>query len=232
MILNHVIGVRFPVAVPYNMIHFDIVTIFPEVISAYINSSIVKRAQEKGIVKINVHNLRNWATDKHRSVDDTPYGGGPGMVMKVEPIFNCLKDLRKKNSVVMLTSPKGEKLVQSKLKELSEKKDAHYIVLCGHYEGFDQRVHDFLVDYEFSIGEYVLSGGELPALVFVDGITRLIPGVLGNEESLISETFNSDTPDFPQYTKPEEFNGWKVPDVLVGGNHRKIEEWRQASVTG
>ena len=214
------------------MIHFDIVTIFPEVISAYINSSIVKRAQEKGIVKINVHNLRNWATDKHRSVDDTPYGGGPGMVMKVEPIFNCLKDLRKKNSVVMLTSPKGEKLVQSKLKELSEKKDAHYIVLCGHYEGFDQRVHDFLVDYEFSIGEYVLSGGELPALVFVDGITRLIPGVLGNEESLISETFNSDTPDFPQYTKPEEFNGWKVPDVLVGGNHRKIEEWRQASVTG
>jgi len=214
------------------MIHFDIVTIFPEVISAYINSSIVKRAQEKGIVKINVHNLRNWATDKHRSVDDTPYGGGPGMVMKVEPIFNCLKDLRKKNSIVMLTSPKGEKLVQSKLKELSEKKDAHYIVLCGHYEGFDQRVHDFLVDYEFSIGEYVLSGGELPALVFVDGITRLIPGVLGNEESLISETFNSDTPDFPQYTKPEEFNGWKVPDVLVGGNHRKIEEWRQASVTG
>ena len=199
MILNHVIGVRFPVAVPYNMIHFDIVTIFPEVISAYINSSIVKRAQEKGIVKINVHNLRNWATDKHRSVDDTPYGGGPGMVMKVEPIFNCLKDLRKKNSVVMLTSPRGDKLVQSKLKELSEKKDAHYIVLCGHYEGFDQRVHDFLVDYEFSIGEYVLSGGELPALVFVDGITRLIPGVLGNEESLISETFNSDTPDFPQY---------------------------------
>ena len=213
------------------MITFDIITIFPEVISAYINSSIVKRAQEKGLIKINVHNLRDWATDKHRSVDDTPYGGGPGMVMKVEPIFNCLKDLRKENSIVMLTSPKGEKLVQSKLKELSKGKDAHYIILCGHNEGFDQRVHDSLVDYEFSIGEYVLSGGELPALVLVDGITRLIPGVLGNEESLVSETFNSDTPDFPQYTKPEDFNGWKVPDVLLGGHHKKIEEWRRASVS-
>ncbi len=209
------------------MIHFDIVTIFPEVITPYIESSIPKRAQEKGLVKIVVHNLRDWALDKHRSVDDTPYGGGPGMVMKVEPIFNCLKDLKKENSIVMLTSPKGEKLVQSKLKELSETKDAHYIILCGHYEGFDQRIHDYLIEYEFSIGEYVLSGGELPALVLVDGITRLIPGVLGNQESLVSETFNSDTPDFPQYTKPEEFNGWKVPDVLLGGHHKKIEEWRK-----
>jgi len=209
------------------MITFDIVTIFPEVITPYIESSIPKRAQEKGLVKIAVHNLRDWALDKHRSVDDTPYGGGPGMVMKVEPIFNCLKDLRKENSIVMLTSPKGEKLVQSKLKELSQSSDAHYIILCGHYEGFDQRIHEHLVDYEFSIGEYVLSGGELPALVLVDGITRLIPGVLGNDQSLISETFNTDTPDFPQYTKPEEFNGWRVPDVLLGGHHKKIEEWRK-----
>ncbi len=209
------------------MITFDIVTIFPEVITPYIESSIPKRAQDKGLVKITVYNLRDWALDKHRSIDDTPYGGGPGMVMKVEPIFNCLKDLRKENSIVMLTSPKGEKLVQSKLKELSQSKDAHYIILCGHYEGFDQRIHDYLVDYEFSIGEYVLSGGELPALVLVDGITRLIPGVLGNQDSLVSETFNSDTPDFPQYTKPEEFNGWKVPDVLLGGHHKKIEEWRR-----
>ncbi|MDY0097130.1 MAG: tRNA (guanosine(37)-N1)-methyltransferase TrmD, partial [Candidatus Dojkabacteria bacterium] len=199
----------------------------PEVITPYIESSIPKRAQEKGLVKIVVHNLRDWALDKHRSVDDTPYGGGPGMVMKVEPIFNCLKDLKKENSIVMLTSPKGEKLVQSKLKELSQSSDAHYIILCGHYEGFDQRIHDYLIEYEFSIGEYVLSGGELPALVLVDGITRLIPGVLGNQESLVSETFNSDTPDFPQYTKPEEFNGWKVPDVLLGGHHKKIEEWRK-----
>jgi len=209
------------------MIHFDIVTIFPEVISAYTNSSIIKRAQEKQLVKINIHNLRNWAKDKHKSVDDKPYGGGPGMLMKIEPIFNCLKDLKKENSIVILTSPKGEKLTQKKLKELSQDTNAHYIILCGHYEGFDQRIHDYLVDYEYSIGDYVLSGGELPALVLVDGITRLIPGVLGNEESLISETFNSDIPDYPQYTKPEEFNGWKVPDILLSGNHKEIKEWRE-----
>jgi len=209
------------------MIHFDIVTIFPEVISAYTNSSIIKRAQEKELVKINIHNLRNWAKDKHKSVDDKPYGGGPGMLMKIEPIFNCLKDLKKENSIVILTSPKGEKLTQKKLKELSQNTNAHYIILCGHYEGFDQRIHDYLVDYEYSIGDYVLSGGELPALVLVDGITRLIPGVLGNEESLVSETFNSDIPDYPQYTKPEEFNGWKVPDILLSGNHKEIKEWRE-----
>ena len=209
------------------MIKFEIVTIFPQVITPYLESSIPKRAQEKGLIEVNVHNLRDWATDKHRTVDDTPYGGGPGMVMKVEPIFNCLKDLKKENSIVILTSPKGEKLVQRKLKEFSEIQDAHYIILCGHYEGFDQRIHEHLVDYEFSIGEYVLSGGELPALVLIDGVTRLIPGVLGNEESLVSETFNTDTPDFPQYTKPEEFNNWKVPEVLLSGNHKKIEEWRK-----
>ena len=209
------------------MIHFDIVTIFPEVISAYTNSSIIKRAQEKELVKINIHNLRNWAKDKHKSVDDKPYGGGPGMLMKIEPIFNCLKDLKKENSIVILTSPKGERLTQKKLKELSQNTNAHYIILCGHYEGFDQRIHDYLADYEYSIGDYVLSGGELPALVLVDGITRLIPGVLGNEESLISETFNSDIPDYPQYTKPEEFNGWKVPDILLSGNHKEIKEWRE-----
>lgn len=208
------------------MIHFDIVTIFPEVISAYINSSIVKRAQEKELVKIDVHNLRNWALDKHRTVDDTPYGGGPGMLMKVEPVFNCLNDLRRENSIVMLTSAQGEELKQSKLEEYSKIKDAHYIVICGHYEGFDQRIHDFLVDYEFSIGGYVLSGGELPALVLVDGITRLIPGVLGNIHSLESETFNSDLSDYPQYTKPEEFNNWKVPKVLLSGNHKQIDKWR------
>jgi len=210
------------------MIHFDIVTIFPEVISAYTNSSIIKRAQEKELVKINIHNLRNWAKDKHKSVDDKPYGGGPGMLMKIEPIFNCLKDLKKENSIVILTSPKGERLTQKKLKELSQDTNAHYIILCGHYEGFDQRIHDYLVDYEYSIGDYVLSGGELPALVLIDGITRLIPGVLGNEESLVSETFNSDIPDYPQYTKPEEFNGWKVPDILLSGNHKEIKEWRES----
>ncbi len=209
------------------MIQFDILTIFPESIGAYINSSIVKRAQEKGLVQINVHDLRKWTEDKHHTVDDTPYGGGPGMVMKIEPVFNALKELKKENSKVLITTPKGEKLTQSKLAEFSNMENAHYIILCGHYEGFDQRIHDHLVDYEFSIGDYVLSGGELPALVLVDGIVRLIPGVLGNEYSLVSESFSNGVLDFPQYTKPSSFNNWDVPEVLLSGNHKQIEEWRK-----
>ncbi len=209
------------------MIKFDLITIFPESLKAYIDSSIVKRAQEKGLVEINVHNLRDWSNSKHKSVDDTPYGGGPGMVFMLEPIFNVLRDLKKEDTKVLLTSPKGKKLTQDTLYEFSKGNDSHYIVLCGHYEGFDQRVHDYLVDYEFSIGDYVLSGGELPALVLVDGITRLIPGVLGNEDSLGSESFTDGILDFPQYTKPSEFNGWKVPEVLLSGNHKEIENWRK-----
>lgn len=209
------------------MIQFDILTIFPESIEAYINSSIVKRAQEKGLVQINVHDLRKWTEDKHHTVDDTPYGGGPGMVMKIEPVFNALKELKKENSKVLITTPKGEQLTQTKLVEFSNTTDAHYIILCGHYEGFDQRIHDHLVDYEFSIGDYVLSGGELPALVLVDGIVRLIPGVLGNEYSLVSESFSNGVLDFPQYTKPSSFNNWDVPEVLLSGNHKQIEEWRK-----
>lgn len=209
------------------MIKFDLITIFPESLQAYLDTSILKRAQEKGLVEIKVHNLRNWSQNKHKSVDDTPYGGGPGMVFMVEPIFNAIKELRKENSKVFLTSPKGEKLTQSKITNLSKEQDAHYIILCGHYEGFDQRVHDNLVDYEFSIGDYVLSGGELPALVLVDGITRLIPGVLGNEQSLEKESFTDDVLDFPQYTKPAQFNGWNVPEVLLSGNHKNIQEWRE-----
>lgn len=209
------------------MIKFDILTIFPESVQPYINSSILKRAQEKELVEINVHNLRNWSTDKHNTVDDTPYGGGPGMVMKVEPVFNALKDLKQENTIVCMTTPKGETLSQNKLEQLSTDNNSHYIILCGHYEGFDQRIHEHLVDYEFSIGDYVLSGGELPALVLVDGVTRLIPGVLGNEESLLDESFNNNSLDYPQYTKPESFNNWNVPDVLLSGHHGKIKEWRE-----
>jgi len=207
---------------------FDIITIFPNVVQEYINTGILRIAQEKDIIDINVHNLRDWTNDKHKTVDDTPYGGGPGMVMKVEPIFNALKDLKKGNTKVLITTPKGEKLTQSKLEEFSKQTDTHYIIICGRYEGFDQRVHDHLIDYEFSIGDYVLSGGELPALVLVDGITRLIPGVLGNEGSLDSESFNNDMLDFPQYTKPEEFNNWKIPEVLKSGNHEEIKKWRES----
>lgn len=227
MILNHAIGVRFPVAVPITkMIKFDLITIFPESLQAYLDTSILKRAQEKGLVEIKVHNLRNWSQNKHKTVDDTPYGGGPGMVFMVEPIYHALKELKKENSKVFLTSPKGEKLTQNKLVQFSEQ-ETHYIIICGHYEGFDQRVHEHLVDYEFSIGDYVLSGGELPALVLVDGITRLIPGVLGNEQSLESESFTNDVLDYPQYTKPAQFNGWDVPEVLLSGNHKNIQEWRK-----
>lgn len=207
---------------------FDIITIFPNIVEEYINTGIIRIAKEKKLVEINIHDLRKWTDDKHKTVDDTPYGGGPGMVLKVEPIFKAIQELKKDNTKVLITTPKGEKLTQKKLEEFSKQENEHYIVLCGRYEGFDQRIHDYLVDYEFSIGDYVLSGGELPALVLIDGITRLIPGVLGNEESLDSETFNNDTVDFPQYTKPEEFNGWKIPEVLKSGNHEEIKKWRES----
>ncbi len=206
---------------------FDIITIFPEIVEEYINKGIVSIAREKGLVEINIHNLRDWTTDNHKTVDDTPCGGGPGMVLKVEPIYRAIQDLKKENTIVAITTPKGKKLVQSDLKEFSLKSDLHMIILCGRYEGFDQRIHDNLVDYEFSIGDYVLSGGELASLVLVDGVTRLLPGVLGNEESLSEESFNDGTTfDYPQYTRPIDFNGWKVPDVLISGNHQEIKKWR------
>ncbi len=209
------------------MFKFDIVTIFPKIIEEYINTGIVRIAREKDLVQIDVHDLRKWTDDNHKTVDDTPYGGGPGMIMKVEPIYKALKDLKKENTIVAITTPKGERLIQKKLVEFSRTDDLHMIILCGRYEGFDQRIHDHLVDYEFSVGEYILSGGELPALTLVDGIARLIPGVLGNEQSLDDETFNDDMLEYPQYTKPEVFNNWKVPEVLLSGNHKKIKDFRK-----
>ena len=209
------------------MFKFDIVTIFPKIIEEYINTGIVRIAREKGLIQIDVHDLRQWTDDNHKTVDDTPYGGGPGMIMKVEPIYKALKDLKKENTIVAITTPKGERLIQKKLVEFSRTDDLHMIILCGRYECFDQRIHDHLVDYEFSVGEYILSGGELPALTLVDGIARLIPGVLGNEQSLDDETFNDDMLEYPQYTKPEVFNNWKVPEVLLSGNHKKIKDFRK-----
>lgn len=209
---------------------FDIITIFPNIVEEYIKTGMVGIAKEKGLVEINVHNLRDWTTDNHKSVDDTPCGGGAGMIMKLEPIYKAIQDLKKENTIVAITTPKGKKLIQKELKDFSLKQDLHMIILCGRYEGFDQRIHDHLVDYEFSIGDYVLSGGELAALVLVDGITRLIPGVLGNEESLSEESFNDgETLDYPQYTRPIEFNGWKVPEVLLTGNHTEIKKWRDSN---
>lgn len=212
------------------MTKFDIITIFPEIIEEYINKGIVSIAKEKGVVEINVHNLRNWTTDSHKTVDDTPCGGGPGMIMKIEPIYAAIQELKREHTVVAITTPKGHKIEQKDFQNFSEKKDLHMIILCGRYEGFDQRIHDNLVDYEFSIGDYVLSGGELASLVLVDGITRLLPGVLGNEASLVEESFNDGaTLDYPQYTRPIDFNGWKIPDVLLSGDHKKIEKWRESN---
>lgn len=209
---------------------FDIVTIFPETIEEYIKVGVIGRALENGLVDIKVHNLRKWTTDKHHSVDDTPCGGGAGMIMKIEPVYKAIQELKKENTIVAITTPKGKKIVQKDFKDFSENKDLHMIILCGRYEGFDQRIHDHLIDYEFSVGDYVLSGGELPALILVDGITRLIPGVLGNEESLSDESFNDGaTLDYPQYTRPIDFNGWKVPDVLLTGNHEEIKKWRESN---
>ena len=202
----------------------DIITIFPAQVSSFTSEGIFRIAKDAGI-DIEVHDLRAWTKDKHRSVDDRPFGGGAGMVMKIEPIFKALKDMKKKDSLVLLTSPKGKTFNSKYAKSLSKKE--HIIIICGHYEGVDERVKKHLVDEEVSIGDYVLSGGELPALVMVDSLLRHVPGVLGNSESLKEESFESDMKsEYPQYTRPENFEDWKVPDVLLSGDHKKINEWR------
>lgn len=205
---------------------FDVITIFPDIIKPFVNESILKRAQSKGKVKIQVHDLRDYTDDKHRKVDDRPFGGGPGMVMTCQPIFDAVKKIKGRRKVkVILMSPGGVPLSQKISRRLAkEKKDI--ILLCGHYEGIDERVREKLVDETISIGDYVLTGGELPALVLVDSVTRLIPGVLGREESLIHESFENNLLDFPQYTRPANFRGAKVPNVLISGHHADIEKWR------
>jgi tRNA (guanine37-N1)-methyltransferase len=204
----------------------DILTLFPEMFAGPFDESIIKRAQEKSLVEINIHNLRDWAIDKHSTVDDKPYGGGPGMILRVDVIDKALKALKGKNTKVILTSAKGETFSQTKAKKLSKAK--HLIIIAGHYEGFDQRVYDHLVDEVLSIGNYVLTGGELPAMVITDTIVRLIPRVLGTKESLKEESHSKPGfIEYPQYTRPEDYKGWKVPEILLSGNHAKIEKWRQ-----
>jgi tRNA (guanine37-N1)-methyltransferase len=207
------------------MLKIDIITVFPNQITSFVTEGIFRIAQSKGLLDINIHNLRKWTDDVHKSVDAPPFGGGAGMVMMVEPIFKALKELKKEGSKVIVTTPRGEKLTQGKVKELS-KVDSHYIILCGHYEGFDERIHEHLADMEISVGDYVLSGGELPALILVDSMIRLIPGVLGNDQSLTDESFE-DGLEYPQYTRPAEFNGWSVPEILLSGHHANIKNWRK-----
>ena len=203
----------------------DILTLFPEMFEGFINTSIIKRAIEKEKVTINLINFRDYSPLNNKQVDDTPYGGGSGMILRCEPIFECLDSIDTSDAYIILLSPEGTKYKQSVAKRLLEHK--HLIIICGHYEGFDERIKT-RVDEVISIGDYILTGGEIPAMAITDSITRLIPGVITNK-SLLDESFNDSLLDYPTYTKPAEYCGLKVPDVLTSGNHQKINEYRATS---
>jgi len=206
----------------------NIVTLFPAMFKSVFAESILKRAQQFTSVEIKIHNLRDWALDKHKMVDDRPFGGGPGMVLKVDVLYRAIMDLKKQESEskVILLTPQGERYSQAKAEQFSKEKNL--ILIAGHYEGFDERIRDY-VDQEISIGDYVLTGGEIPAMVVVDSVVRLLPGVLGDENSAPTDSFSvsSKLLGCPQYTRPEKFDGKKVPPILLSGNHGKIKEWRQ-----
>jgi tRNA (guanine37-N1)-methyltransferase len=206
--------------------HIDIITCLPRLIESPFNDSILKRAQAKGIVEVNIIDLRQYAADRHKSVDDYAYGGGAGMVMMIEPIDRCLTALKAQRSYddIIYMSPDGERLTQPLANELSLKKNL--VLLCGHYKGVDERVREHLVTREISIGDYVLSGGELAAAVVADAVVRLIPGVLSDETSALSDSFQDDLLAPPVYTRPAEYHGWKVPEVLLSGHEAKIEQWK------
>lgn len=207
----------------------EIVTLFPEICRAPLSESMMKRAQEKGLLELHIHNLRDWTTERHHVVDDAPFGGGQGMVMKPEPIFAAVEDLKSKienlESKIVLMSPAGRRLDQELAKQLSQK--PYLIIISGHYEGVDHRVIDHLVDLEISIGDYVLTNGAIAAVVLVDTIVRLLPGALGHEQSAADDSFSNGLLETPQYTRPAEFRGWKVPEVLLSGNHAEIAKWRK-----
>jgi tRNA (guanine37-N1)-methyltransferase len=207
----------------------DILTLFPEICRAPLSESIMKRAQENKIVDLRIHNLRDWATDKHHIVDDAPFGGGQGMVMKPEPIFAAAEDLRNETSKILLMSPTGRRFDQSLAAELA--RESHLLIICGHYEGIDHRVVEQLVDLEISIGDYVLTNGAIAAVVIADAIVRLLPGALGHEQSATDDSFSGGLLEGPQYTRPADFRGWKVPDVLLSGNHAEIAKWRKDQAT-
>lgn len=203
----------------------DILTLFPRMFEGVLGESIIKRARKKGKVDIRVHNLRDWTDDKHGKVDDKPFGGGPGMVIKPQPLFDSVLDLKKRSSKVILMTPQGKTLDQPVAKRLSAYK--HIIIVCGHYEGIDERFRKKLVTDEISLGDFVLTGGEIPAMALVDTLVRLVPGVVGDKDSLEFESFASGLLEYPQYTRPAEFRGLKVPEVLLSGDHNKIDLWRR-----
>lgn len=206
---------------------FNIMTLFPGIISAYINESIIKNAIENKIIQVNIYNIRDYSQNKHKKVDDYPYGGGGGMLMTPQPIYDCYMDIKKhnKNTKLLFFSPKGRTLNNNMSYEYA--KLDNITLLCGHYEGIDQRIVDMIVDEEISIGDYVLTGGELASLVFLDSVSRKISGVLSSSENVSDESFENNLLEYPQYTRPYDFMGLKVPDVLISGNHKKIDEWRK-----
>ncbi|MBW5444600.1 tRNA (guanosine(37)-N1)-methyltransferase TrmD [Cohnella sp. CFH 77786] len=208
----------------------DVLTLFPEMFEGVFGSSILGKARDRGLVSLSTLNFREFSTNKHHTVDDTPYGGGGGMVLKPEPIFGAVEHLLEQGGGgreprVILMCPQGETFSQRKAAELSE--ESHLIFICGHYEGYDERIRQYLVTDELSIGDYVLTGGELPAMVVIDSVVRLLPGVLGNERSAVADSFSDGLLEYPQYTRPPEFRGWSVPDVLLSGHHAEIEKWRR-----
>jgi tRNA (guanine37-N1)-methyltransferase len=209
------------------MIRFDILSVFPEMFESPFNCSILKRARDKGLVEIHLHNIRDYATDKHRMTDDAPYGGGGGMVMKVEPIDRALSSIvpLRDNTPIVLLTPQGETFNQKMAEEMSAY--SRIVLICGHYEGVDERVRTNLVDREISVGDFILTGGELSAMIIVDAVSRLVPGILGNCESASFDSFSTGLLEYPHYTRPGSYRGWHVPDVLLSGNHKEIEAWRR-----
>lgn len=204
----------------------DIITVLPEMLDGPINTSILKRAQDRGLVEFGVHNLRDYTLDKHNRVDDYPYGGEAGMVLQIEPIDRCISALKAKRDYdeVIFTTPDGEQFVQGTANELSLKQNI--IILCGHYKGVDYRVREHLITREISIGDFVLTGGELAAAIIADAVVRIIPGVIGDEQSALSDSFQDNLLAPPVYSRPAEYKGWRVPDILLSGHERKIAEWR------
>lgn len=206
----------------------DFLTLFPEMFHGILNESILKKAQEKEAVQFRVINFREYSTNKHKNVDDYPYGGGAGMVLTPQPIFDAVEDIRnqsEKKPKVILVCPQGERFTQAKAEQLA--KEDHLLFICGHYEGYDERIREHLVTDEISIGDFVLTGGELASMVITDSVVRLLPGVLGNEDSPVLDSYSSGLLEHPHYTRPADFRGMKVPDVLLSGNHKRIEEWRE-----
>jgi tRNA (guanine37-N1)-methyltransferase len=208
------------------VLRFDVLSLFPKTIEGFTEESILGKAIERGLLEINSLDLRRWAKGKHREADDRPFGGGAGMVLKPEPLFDAVEEIANESTTVFYMAPDGEPLNTGLAKELSESQ--HLLLLSGHYEGIDQRVRDEVVDREISIGDYVLTNGSLPAAVLIDAVARQVPGVLGDEDSLADETFENNLLTHPQYTRPAEYRGLKVPEVLLSGNHLEISKWRQA----